>query len=780
MLETTAVLISFILIVLVVQLVFSEQNKRTFESVFEALGRDISTSIDRAAAAAGNIQIQQDIPKGLRFKLDIDQKALIVKYGEKSSVRTFFSSLIRSGPYSFENPKSLCIVKTINDNNVYITNRTCSCNTKDDACNPECKVENKCDPLCVNDNITGVCNSFCAKENPYVCDMNCYKNSQTGVCEKSCIKENERDGICSPDCNNLKKGVCDLDCYDQYSNGKTGICDPDCPPKGQIIEQEGVKYKEKDGKCYTGCMNSSVQINKNPSPLTGSCIPFSSSSSFNDANSSTDLQCVGNHIWSCGQDVVTCASCFQPCIGDPGNAGIKNPESLSACCTHTPNSSLNQVYASDPVCCCEYNGGTCEPSTREICVASGKHAFPADSQYCKQSSLTPTAAKIRLVSDGVCDLDCKDSKNICDPDCPDSAACQNICTKENQKAIEYPCCEGLIACPGDGICRKADNPLSCCGNGFCEGRPGTLYGWGPGNKTRWETAYTCQQDCGQATQPSCQPGGSFTSSVCYEDVFQGDKRVGDTPSWQPGTISICDSEVKKFLDRRNWDINEVIKTIRADTPEGWAFDASRYIRACQRNQNPSYTVGANEKYTKDSYTCCCLNECPDDRATYIGSECCGVGYCADHASAILSIIRTLGVPDKDAYITFDIAGDCRRHAFVLMKCDPELKNKQGLWPNECNGNDNRWLRLDATGHFVAFVDQTNCDVMCIWWNDKGLYALNEGKINDNSGYAIPPGVRCSGNWDPTNSRCKQTNVDCQLDKLCQLAGAPQGFVCRMP
>ena len=650
MLETTAILISFILIVLVVQLVFSQQNQRTYESVFEALGRDVSTSIDRAAATAGNIQMQIDIPKGLRFRLDIDQKALIIKYGDKNSVRTFFSSLIKSGPYSFENPKSLCIVKTVNDNSVYISNKTCSCNTNDNICDPECNVENKCDTKCVNDNSTGVCNPFCAKENPGICDKNCYRGYQTGVCEKNCIKENERDGICSPDCEGLKKGVCDLDCYDQYPNSKTGYCDPDCPAKSQIIDKDGVKYKVQDGKCYTGCINTTAST---------------------------------------------------PTISTP--------------------------------------------------------------------------SKITLLKDGICDLDCKDSKNICDPDCPDSRACQNVCTKENQTGSD-PCCAGLVACPGDNICRK-----DCCGNGRCEWRPGTQYGWPEGYKTKWETNYTCPQDCGQATQPSCQTGGPFTSSACYEDVFQGGTRTGDKPSWQPGTISICDSEVKKFLDRRNWDINEVIKTIRARTPEGWAFDASRYIRACQRLQPAGFTISANENYKREDYTCCCLSECPDDRATYIGSECCGVGYCADHASAVLSVLRTLGVPAKDAYTTFDIAGDCRRHAFVVMKCDPDLQNQPGLWPNECNGNANRWLRLDATGQFVTFLDQTDCDVMCIWWNDKGLYALNDGISSDGkSGYAVPPGVRCGGNWNPSNSRCKQTNVDCHIDELCALAGVPQGFKCIIP
>lgn len=777
MLETTAILISFILIVLVVQLIFSQQNQQTYQSVFESLGRDISISIDRASATAGNIQIQQDVPSGLQFKLQIDQKAIIINYGNQNSVRTFFSSDIKSGPYNFVNPKSLCVVKTANDNAVYITNTTCACNPNDKTCDPSCNVENKCDPSCVNSTSIGVCNPYCTLKNPSSCDMNCYRSYQTGVCEKNCIAENQTDGICSPDCNGLSKGVCDLDCYNQYSNGKTGNCDPDCPPKSSIATQNGIKVKLSDGHCYTGCLNVTTTPSSasNPSPLSGTC----------NTNDHSNLQCEDGVVWGCGQSLLTCAYgnlCSTPCVYT----------SYNLCCS-TPNGSP-VLNATDSVCCCQYKGGTCSLGARHDCLVSGGYAYPSNSQYCQTSSIqkqTTPLSKITLVSDGVCDLDCNATANICDPDCPNSPACQNICSKENEKATDTsPCCDGLVACPGDHICHKSNDSNVCCGNGYCEGRPGTTFGWPEGFKTKWETSYTCPKDCsGPTTPPTCQTGGTQTGAACYEDVRDSlGRRIGQQPTWSTGKIQICNQNVIDFLNRRNWDINQVFQTFKSNTPEGWAWEGNRYVLACQRLQQASLTITANENYSQPDYACCCPQYgCDVAEATYTGPQCCGVGFCADHGVAVLSILRTLGIPAKDVYITFDI-GDlsCNFHSYVLMKCDTDLKNAPGpanLWPTDCNGNENQWLRVDATGHFVKPLSQSPCVTMCMWWNDQGIYPLTAGKIDAQSGWAIPPGVRCGGNlWDPSNSKCNQgpSPVDCNLPQLCQAAGAPPGFNCKMP
>lgn len=637
-LEITSVLISFVIIALVVQLVFSQQTTSVYESAYQSVSRDISTAIDRAVASGGSTAIQQDMPKGLKLNVLIDYKTVIVQYGNYV-VKNYFSGLTHSGSYNFSNPQTLCIVKTSNDNRVTITDKLCSCKTNDDVCDAECNIENICDPKCISDNKTGVCNPFCADKYKNECDTNCYSNEKTGVCEINCIKKDETDGICSPDCNNVKKSVCDLDCYKKYSNGVTGVCDPDCPSamEGKIFEENGVKYKKADGICYTGCVNK-TSVSK---------------------------------------------------------------------------------------------------------------------------------SKITLASDGICDLDCNQTKNICDPDCPDSLACKNVCVKEGIKSEGDPCCEGLIQCPGDNVCRK-ETTLSCCGNGICEGRPDTTNGWGPGNKTKWETFYTCSQDChtDPGTKTGCVGGSGFDKGVCYRDILdQSGRWIGDEPVWVSNLIQICNSDAQTFLDRRNWDIKEVIKSISSPVPEGWAWDGSRYRDACNRMVNAQTNVFANENYSSDIAMCCSDSAFCDPRATYdsnVAANCNGVGYCADHAIALFSILRTLGVPADHLYILFSGGEGSSRHAWVVMKCDSSLR--ANLQPTECQGNDGKWLSLDATGHFVKLLDETPYNILCLFWNDNGIYAQNKGKIDATHGYAYPIDVRCS-TTDMNN--CAGRHSDCEYDKLCK-------------
>ena len=635
-LEAAGVLISFILIVLVVNMVFSQQTTKTYESAFQSMARDISIAIDRVAASSGSMYIQQNLTKGLKFNLFIDYKSVVIKYSD-NSVQNYFIANMHSGPYSFESPKTLCMAKSINDNRVIITNSSCVCNSNDNVCDPACTVKNVCDTKCMND-VSGTCNPFCANVFPALCDKNCYTNDYSGVCEKNCIKEGETDGVCSPDCSNVKKGICDMDCYNTYSNGKTGVCDADCPPKSVITTVDGVQTKVSDGKCYSGCSN------------------------------------------------------------------------------YTRNDGV-----------------------------------------------------LILKRDGVCDTDCNaENSKICDPDCKNSEPCKTKCTEENQKAEKYPCCEGLVACPGDNICRK-DNSLVCCGNGICEGRPGTTNGWGPGNKTRWETFYTCSQDCttNPGTKPAaCQSGGSFTKSVCYitltdnQGVF-----TGFDPVWGDNIIEVCNAEIQKFLDRRNWDIKEVIKTWTdpTSTPEAWAWDAARYEDACNRIQKNSVTVLSNEKYTSEIPRCCGIQGASCGTAKYT-PECSGVGFCIDHSTAALSILRTLGVPANNVYSVFELTADSA-HAWVLFKCnETEPENRK---PLECNGNWGKWLSIDATGHFVRPLDQSSYSTICLMWNDQGIYAQTAGRIDATRGYAFDPGIPHSG-FDPSL---------CIYDRLCK---TPFGIDCVVP
>jgi len=661
LLAATEVIISFILIVLVIQLVFQQQSSITIEVAYDSVARDVSTSIDRASAAAGSMIIEQPLPKGLKMNMTIDYKTVIVSFGSLT-VRKSFVGLTYTNAVTFTNPSKLCIVKTGNDKRVNVIAGDCTCNPKSDNCNPVCAAQGICQSACVTNVADNVCNLACLQKDiaQGICDPDCNRNVSSGVAYNPyCINPNNNpDGVCNPDSNNIKKGICDKDCYYTYSNGTTGVCDPDCPPSDQIfVGLDGVKYKTSDGYCYTGCANSTAT----------------------------------------------------------------------------------------------------------------------------------TSQKITLVKDGVCDLDCNATKNICDPDCPNSEACQNKCMKEGEKAAQYPCCEGLIACPGDNVCRKANNPMSCCGNGICEGRPGTQNGWPSGNKTRWETPYTCPQDCqGNAQRPQCGAFGSFVSSVCYRDIFNQDEtRIGDKPSWTGNAIAICNSEATKFLDRRNWDINEVFKTVASFPPEGYAYDASRYVNACDRIQNAVQTISSNENYSSSANICCSLDGtgCPFPDAPYLGQKCAGVGYCADHAAAMLSILRTLGIPDNDVFMTFDIQGaNCGRHAWAVMRCDPLLRNNPKLWPSICDSNVGQWISVDATRHFVAPLSQTPCVSLGMFWNDKGIYPLTYGALPDGPngekrGYVFPTDAVCNNYNEPTPQQCRdQFGVEHHYNDLC----SPFKVTCVVP
>ena len=609
----TGIIISFILIILVVQMVFSQQSSRTYESTFESLAREISTNIDRAAAAAGSIEIQQDIPKGLKFDLTIDYKTIIIKYNGNNAVKNSFVGSIKSDTTAFHDPTTLCIVKSINDNRVTITDRKCQCNENDNLCDASCILKNVCDSKCISD-ASGVCNVFCAKDYPDICDLNCHKNYITGLCEVNCIEPNTTDGVCSPDCNNLKKDICDMDCYKTYYNGTIGVCDPDCPAEIEdaiLKTEDGILYKKSDGYCYTGCYNYTIEgaiveqqyeksgesvkkqasSQKNCSPgddTNWRCLVVSKSGNYD----STRWQDYENQVWSCG-------SVYTWCGGELCDQDVPAPKSSWPLRCHA--ATVNpQMFPQAPVCCCINNN--CEKSTRGECLSKSGEPYPEDDPQCpssqqssvqKSSQLDVTSKTddtdyetIFLKSDGICDEDCKNTDNICDPDCKgsmSSEACKNKCTTEGNKTIKYPCCEVLIECPGDKICRK-NKELACCGNDICEGRTGTKNGWGPGNKTKWETNFTCSQDCNKTAlemkinntnKPlSCQ-AGSFKKSVCYTNVLDQGIFVGFEPVWRDNIFEVCHEEIVKFLDRRNWDINEVIKTWTDNTPESWAWDAAR-------------------------------------------------------------------------------------------------------------------------------------------------------------------------------------------------------------
>lgn len=763
LLELVGIIISFILIVLVVQLVFQTQTQTTYQSAFESVARDISTAIDRAAASSGSLYIQEDLPKGLSVNVSIDYKTVIVS-SQGTSVRKSFSGLTNTPPVFYVNPSSLCIVKTQNDNRVSITSGICQCNPNDNKCDPACAAQGICDKACMNSTL-GVCNPYCSQKYSNTCDTNCYQNFTTGVCESACINPNATTGVCSPDCNNVKKGVCSLDCYQQYSNGKTGNCDPDCPSElPNLIKIGNLTVKPSDGNCYTGCVNTSMAIQTGLPISTAPCDPanntnwhclvFSNTSDYTSQNY-TDYT---NQIWSCGGLYTKCAG--QLCQDNTTKVNGMWVGGNILCHVKYVDP---QMFPQTPVCCCV--GSVCQSTTRQDCLTHIGDIYNASDSRCQQNQIVQTQ-KITLVSDGVCDQDCNATANICDPDCPNSPACQNICISEGQKANGQPCCSGLMRCPGTDVCSK-----SCCGNGVCE----SASMWQPGNKTLWETPYTCPQDCGNATEPSCAPGGPFTQSACYNDIMNQDGTItGEAPTWSGNAIQICSQDAKLFLDRRNWDINQVLATVKALPPLGWAFDASRYVDACSRIQPASLTISANENYTSSYPICCSIDGagCNNPDAVFLGQQCAGVGFCADQAAAMLSILRTLGVPDYDVFMTFMLEGqNCGRHAFVVMKCDPSLP--ANMFPNECQGHNGEWLRIDATQHFVSLLKDSPCISMAIWWNDKGIYPLTYGALPDlpngqKQGYVFPTDATCNTAGEPTESYCASTfNVEHHYDLLCQ-------------
>ena len=762
LLEAVGVIISFIMIVLVIQLVFQSQTQSTYQSAFTSIARDISTAIDRAAASSGSLFIQQDLPKGLKVNVSIDYKTVIVSSGG-NAVRKSFSALTNTPPATYYNPSTLCIVKTQNDNRVSVVAGTCQCNINDNKCDPACGAQGKCDTACVNSTV-GACNIYCSARNPNSCDTNCYSNSPTGVCEFSCINENTTDGICSPDCNNVKKGKCDLDCYNQYSNGNFGNCDPDCPPKNILVNDGNLTIKLSDGKCYTGCINTTTSTKVSLPILNSTCNPGNTTNwhclvvSKNNDYTSTNYTDYDNEIWSCG-------SFYSKCQGELCDEnGTKTSLGNIYCHIKTVNSNL---FPQTPVCCC--SGNDCQKSTRGDCLSSNGDIYDEGDSRCASSTTPKPQKRITLVSDGICDQDCNATSTICDPDCENSVACQNICSKENEKATDAsPCCDGLVACPGDSVCKKISDPLACCGNGLCEGRPGTTNGWGLGNKTRWETFYTCPQDCPtdpQKKSTKCQ-SGSFTKSACYTDIFDSQGNwAGFNPVWNSNVFSICQSETQKFLDRRNWDIKEVIKTWTDTTPEGWAWDIARYQNACNRMQSGSLTISANENYTSSATTCCGVSGAACGPNAQYSPQCLGVGFCIDHSTAAASILRTLGVPAKNVYSVFTLTPDSA-HAWVLLKCDPnEPENRK---PTECQGNWGKWLSVDATNHYVAILDPSQYSTLCLMWNDQGLYAQTEGRIDSTSGYAYDPSIPKTSSSDPSL---------CLYDKLCK---QPFGIDCVVP
>ena len=170
---------------------------------------------------------------------------------------------------------------------------------------------------------------------------------------------------------------------------------------------------------------------------------------------------------------------------------------------------------------------------------------------------------------------------------------------------------------------------------------------------------------------------------------------------------------------------------------------------------------------EDDFCCCTTPNCPLAPPSWgvVTSEICrptpacgspgaGVGFCIDHATAMLSVLRTLGVPRENLYIYFIVGlpPGCNRHGVVAYKCDTSLASNLVL--DGCTNG--QWYVLDATSHSIDLLSQTSCSKLCAWWNDYGLYneTVEIGKDN-------PTDARCSTTDTNNYETCKsEQNVYC--------------------
>ena len=789
MMNIISLVLSFVLIILVARGIFGQSADTAYQSAFVPAARDIATTIDRTVALAGSQAVYLKMPEGMNINVTIDNKVVEVIY-DKGTAEQTFSGLIHSGPYFFQNPKEFCLVKNRDDRRVTIVSGKCVCNMGDGICDPACSLDFKCDSDCITEKVDNFCSKLCFK--PEICDPDCNANDKDLVCAVACIKPGERDRICDPDCNNTKKGVVDLDCIDMYNGtgGFGGVCDADYMPKSTL-----------DGICYTGCAVKKVSGDIIKLSKDGICDP-----DCNQTNGICDPDCNGDP--DCEDK---CANVGENCTNMP----CCQQDAPEACCPGT------QVCndASDknkPACC---GNGKCEvaPYVADMIrqkisgkLASGEYewslpsfsgADPATNwenaytcpQDCTAFNINPksdgwNAGNHIHTGDSICD-GTKDS--ICDVvDCTVSSG-YGIGTWTNAgESDNYLFCDPDCSLhPG---CPHADSRDQAVQDGFCLQTKNDGCDPDCSNNTK-----ICDPDCCAFNSKSACP----TSPGCYcpvrvnmSDNFKKAPALYDTNAdlanqkvyWTDNVLEICSDSAIKYLDRRGWDIKQVEKEITMPDPLGFAFDSSRYdtIRNSQGKCTPqeegsfvqkaSKTIDANEAYNMTDNVCCayyCGKGC--ENAKYTGTLCDGIGFCGDHSPAMLTILRTLGVPAYDVYAGFARSMNPQfSHAYVIYFCDPSLP--ENLKMAACSGNENKWLRVDATHHKIELFEGTQfCDHFCIAYNDYGVFAqINAtkygfgGAYDSTTGYAFPmkgmSGAASSGSLNSVRG------LNCQPDPACLL------------
>jgi hypothetical protein len=829
MINIFTLVLSFILIIMIVKGLFIDSADRTYASSFEPVARDVAATIDRIGALAGSQMVGLEIPKGMDINLSIDHK-LVTVYHDKGRAQQAYSGLINSGPYFFENPRELCFVKNREDLRITIVPKKCACRLGDGVCDPECLLEYICDPDCLTEDEDFVCSRYCSKSGDGICDPDCYRNERSNVCDFDCIQPSVSDGICDPDCDGIVKGVCDLDCKIMYNgtSGADGVCDPDCLP----IDNNGDGFEDfPDGFCYTGCAEKSgifeIRVQENPEY---SCDP-STDCAGGWGETNTNWRCGGDRrLICCGEPLERDGGAFVCLDGLNGWTGVnycyQNDFSLGADCAQHKNKHVSQDEADEyikgqkewMVCCCD-QGGSCEHTNYYTCGSSNRQSYPKEHSYCNK--IGQKQSIVKLPKDGICDLDCYMDENICDPDCHDDIGCEFRCAMPEESCASLPCCYNDVTkgvcCPGTLTCADASDPSkpACCGNEICEVSPvvAKLFGsnsfWDIyANPRHWENEYTCPEDCEAASdivrEEYCETGeaGDFDKSPAYYDTG-GDR--DNKVYWTEGAIEICSEAAIEFLDQRGWDIKQVEASLLMPPPIGFAFDASRYqtIRNrqgdCSPQQDGSFvqkateTIESNRDYNLSSASCCGLYCGRGCDSLIIDSLCRGVGFCGDHSVAVLSVLRTLGVPPYNVYAAFSSyaggsEGSKFRHAYVIYYCDPEMPPHHLL--SACEGNMDKWLRVDATHHTIEPYEGTPwCRHLCIAYNDYGAFPQIDasargfgGAYNSTAGYAFPKsgmgGLASQGNLNQgreLNCNTDSTDSYCFLNResppgICQYIG----------
>ncbi len=813
------IIISIILIFLIASALFSGMTERGGIIAYSKVAEDVASVIDRVAAEAGSAVFEYKVTPGLSPNITISYKSVNVEAGNLRISKPF-SAVTHTDIVSINDPERLCIVKTRNDRRINVKEGACKCDMNDDICSPECIIKSTCDTACISSEKDNICmpGSSCHPQGDGICDPDCYTNEPDGVWDPDCVAKGV-DGICDPD-SAKKDGYCDPDCMIRY-NYTVGFCDPDCVPDDKNKDKiEDIK----DDICYAGCgykkgragqpikdvadlgesrlasgygnlmvsaagsdtgrktksenaangqeySSDAMIYYMTPEKSAGYGLRLQSQTQYPKTclrNESWFQQCLDNEIWHCGY--------LGTCRHDVCVQAYPYPDKdkfwLSCRPPRDSPSGINYNMGNISVCCCK--NGNCSIGNRELCIIGGGYAYANDSANCQEGAL-PTSPRGRvtlanaifLPPDGVCDLDCSASDTVCDQDCPDSI---NKC---RPYAIEGEPCGDGVECRQDLACSPANKTCmkTACGNGACETRDKWRKVDNPKN---WENPYTCLQDCpGTADRNvTCTDigAGNYTGAPCYD---------ANVLSYQYGKIEVCNANVEAFLDRRNWDINEIAETtLRGEgAPWGFAFDWSRYGEACQRMATAGQVIEAQENYVLEEGACCdpAYARFCDRGGAVMTPLCKNTGFCSDHTTGLLSALRRMGLPETHVWGTFMFiptvsGGVCGAHSGVAYKCDQNLNDSMKL--KECDGKWGEWLFLDATNDFIRPLSEMGCSELCTWWNDKGLYAQAEagGKFNGTHGFAFPPGAKCRSDRWKGEGFCQAGNeapLSCQWEKVCK-------------